>query len=100
MDSAAIIIMNLAPFIVFGGVVGGILGSLRCNVGSGIVWGAILGPIGWLMVLVLMDRRPVCPHCRERVKPGAVICRYCQRPLEPLPPEAPGPLAPESESGA
>ena len=24
-----------------------------------------------------------CPHCKERVKKGALVCRYCGRELEP-----------------
>ncbi len=29
-----------------------------------------------------------CPHCKERVKRDALICRYCHKELEPLPDSA------------
>ncbi len=25
----------------------------------------------------------ICPHCKERIKKGALVCRYCGRELDP-----------------
>jgi hypothetical protein len=27
----------------------------------------------------------MCPYCKERIKREALICRYCQREVEPVP---------------
>jgi hypothetical protein len=45
------------------GAIGGLIGASRNNVGSGIIWGALLGPIGWVLVLFL-DNRAKCPACK------------------------------------
>lgn len=63
-------------WIIIGGVVGGLIGSTRNNVGSGILWGALLGPIGWIIVLCL-DNRPQCPECKGPVNEGASRCPHC-----------------------
>ena len=44
--------------------------------GSGVVWGALLGPIGWILVLFL-DQRAKCPECRESLAEGAKRCQHC-----------------------
>ena len=70
-DGSAIFI-----WLIIGAVVGGLIGATRNNVGSGIVWGALLGPIGWIIVLCL-DNRPKCPECKEPVNEGATRCPHC-----------------------
>ena len=57
-------------------VIGGLIGATRNNVGSGVVWGALLGPIGWILVLFL-DNRAKCPECRGPIPAGAKRCQHC-----------------------
>jgi hypothetical protein len=57
-------------------IIGGLIGATRNNAGSGIVWGALLGPIGWILVLFL-DQRAKCPECRGPVPEGAHRCLHC-----------------------
>jgi hypothetical protein len=56
--------------------VGGLIGASRNNVGSGVVWGALLGPLGWIIVLFL-DMRAKCPACRGPLAEGALRCQHC-----------------------
>lgn len=44
---------------------------------AGAVLGALLGPIGWLIVLFLQDIRAKCPKCRGIVPLDAELCRHC-----------------------
>ena len=38
--------------------VGALVGRRRGRVGSGVVWGLMLGPLGWLIVALLDGLRP------------------------------------------
>jgi hypothetical protein len=83
----------LMLFALIGGLVGTFVAQAKGrSVGEGFLWGALLGPIGWIIVGLLpadtenvstSPRRP-CPHCAEMIQPAANICRYCQRDVEPL----------------
>ena len=75
--------MDDSDFIVFwffwlivGAAVGGVIGASRNNVGSGILWGALLGPVGWILVFFL-DQRAKCPACRGPLPDGALRCQHC-----------------------
>ena len=60
------------------GLVGLLLARSReQGVLEGFVWGACLGPIGWLVIAFTPDRRPVCPECRGPTIRGASRCRRC-----------------------
>jgi hypothetical protein len=63
-------------WLIVGAIVGGVIGASRNNVGSGVVWGALLGPIGWILVLFL-DERARCPECRGALPDGARRCPHC-----------------------
>jgi predicted amidophosphoribosyltransferase len=47
-----------------------------------------VGPLLLALVALLVVRAQrrntkICPHCAERIKKDAVICRYCGRELPP-----------------
>lgn len=63
-------------WLIIGAVVGGAIGASRNNLGSGVIWGMLLGPIGWILVLFL-DARPKCPECRGPLPKGARRCQHC-----------------------
>jgi hypothetical protein len=37
----------------------------------------LLGPIGWACVLLLKDKRALCPACKSALNPGASKCARC-----------------------
>ena len=74
MDDAGAYILF---WLFIGAVVGGLIGSKHNQVGSGVVWGALLGPIGWIITLVLPDARPKCPECRGAIPEDARRCQHC-----------------------
>jgi hypothetical protein len=70
----------LLVWMVICGGVGGLIGEKHNRTVSGVVWGALLGPIGWLIVFLLPDQRPKrakCLECGERAAEGARLCQHC-----------------------
>lgn len=62
--------------VLFAGV-GALIGEkLRNRRTAGALLG-LLGPIGWLLVLLFEDHRRRCPECRSPVLPGARRCAKC-----------------------
>lgn len=69
--------MDLPFFWILCILIGAVIGKRRGRAGSGVVWSALFGPLGWLIVLLLEDRRPKCPHCRSVYNSGASRCCHC-----------------------
>lgn len=69
--------LSLLPFwLIIGGIVGALIGDSRNNVVGGAFWGALLGPVGWLIAFFLDERRRCC-KCQTPVEDGAVRCAGC-----------------------
>jgi hypothetical protein len=64
-------------------LIGALIGKYRGRVDSGIIWAAILGPIGWLIVALMEDKRPICRFCGGVVVPGAIKCKNCGSDITP-----------------
>lgn len=57
--------------------VGGALGKkFNGNQKAGTLLG-LLGPLGWVCVLLLKDQRRLCPACKSALNPGATKCARC-----------------------
>jgi hypothetical protein len=73
---------------VIGGIVGAMIGQKKGRTGEGGALGAILGPLGWLVVALGPDYKAEnetmkCPFCAELVKREAKICKHCGKELIP-----------------
>jgi hypothetical protein len=76
---------------IFCAIVGGAIGAIKGRVGAGILWGALLGPIGVLAACCLTNQKQIdkkttkkCPYCAERIQKGAKICKFCQKGVETI----------------
>ena len=73
-------LIGLASYGATCAVIGGVLGELlRGRLGGGIVWGLVLGPIGWLVVLLLPDlrRTPQLPAAAGAPLRSAIEPEFC-----------------------
>jgi hypothetical protein len=58
-------------------LVGALIGWAKGRWVAGLIWGAALGPIGWLVVALSPSSLKECPECGRRNRPDAKVCRYC-----------------------
>jgi hypothetical protein len=66
-------------FTVVCAAVGALIGKYKNAVVRDAVLGAALGPIGWIISLLLpaQKAKPACPGCRKPVDAGDAHCRHC-----------------------
>jgi len=62
---------------VWGGVGYKLAETYRNRAWFGFWAGLFLGPFGWLLVLVMEDKRAKCPDCRSAFPVGARKCPKC-----------------------
>lgn len=80
-------------FIVFG-LIGWAIGHAKGQPGAGFLAGALLGPLGWLIMLLISDARATCDECGGFIADGARRCKNCgvvlarvdDRPVRKAPP--------------
>ena len=58
-------------------LIGALIGKSKGRVGSGLIWSFLLGPIGWLIVALMADLRPMCSECGGVIVEGARKCKHC-----------------------
>lgn len=56
---------------------GALIGRLKGRMMAGIIWAAVLGPIGWIIVAVGRSKLLACPECAKPNQPDAIVCRQC-----------------------
>ena len=70
-------------WIVVNALIGGAIGQTKNRVVAGVVFGVLLGPIGWLLVAVGPNLGRKCQECGGVVEKGVRKCKHCGSSLEP-----------------
>lgn len=75
--------MAIMGFFCFGGalvsaLIGGLIGNRRERGLAGAFLGFFLGPLGWIIAL-LLDYKYQCPFCKGGVPKGSRVCKNCGR---------------------
>jgi hypothetical protein len=63
--------------------VGGLIGWWRGAFWRDLMLGAALGPIGWIVSLLIPRPSPKCAGCGRATARGAKFCAHCGAPLPP-----------------
>ena len=58
-------------------LVGALIGRTKGRWLAGFVWGAALGPIGWIIIAVAKREARECPECGRTNPAGAKVCHGC-----------------------
>lgn len=61
----------------FCAVVGALIGKAKGRWLAGLLWGAALGPLGWLIVALSRSGFVECVECGRPNAPAAKVCRHC-----------------------
>ena len=74
-------------FTVVCGVVGALIGKYKNAIARDTFLGLLLGPIGWVISLILPAQKPKpkCPACTKAVDAGDRHCRHCGAALTTAP---------------
>ncbi|MEO7013798.1 MAG: zinc ribbon domain-containing protein [Dokdonella sp.] len=67
----------MTAFTVVSIVGGALIGRLKGRMTAGIIWAAVLGPIGWIVIALGRSRLQACPECAKPNQPDALACRQC-----------------------
>ena len=73
MDPITVLIL----WAIVGGLVGAAVGIGKGRPLGGFILGAIVGPVGWLLVATGPSMHPKCPACLGTVPKGARKCMHC-----------------------
>jgi hypothetical protein len=70
---------------IVGALVGAWIGKRKNAVVRDAILGAALGPIGWIISLLLPAPTPpkICPACKRVVGPADLHCKFCGTKLSP-----------------
>jgi ribosomal protein L32 len=58
-------------------LIGAAIGWVKGRWLAGLIWGAALGPIGWVVIALSKSTMVECPACGRRNQPAAKVCQYC-----------------------
>jgi hypothetical protein len=71
--------LAIVLYVIVFGLIGTALGQRKGRPFAGFVFGALVGPIGWLIIAAGPDAKAngKCPFCAEAISPEAIICKHC-----------------------
>lgn len=79
------IALFLAYFVIFGSI-GMLIGQRKGRVMAGLIWSMLLGPFGWLIVLlgpnIATPKAVPCPFCAGAVPMNQAQCNHCKNALK------------------
>lgn len=71
-------VYDILAWLIIGSLVGALCGKYKGRVAEGIAAGMVLGPLGWLLMLLAKDMRARCPECGGLVVQGVRRCQHCR----------------------
>lgn len=63
------------------GAIAAAIGKNKGIVGTGLILGFLLGPLGIAFVIMMDGNRYPCPYCKEQIIKTATVCIHCKRDL-------------------
>lgn len=57
--------------------IGALIGWMKGRWLAGLLWGAALGPVGWIVVLLMRANTRECPECGHANAASAKTCGHC-----------------------
>lgn len=77
---AAFFLVTLAIGYVANVFIGGFLGyAMKDRLAEGILLAVLLGPIGWIIIVLTPAALKSCPHCAAPIPAGTHICQDCRQ---------------------
>lgn len=58
-------------------LIGAWIGWIKGRWVAGLIWGAALGPIGWVVTALSKSSLRECPECGHGNRSDAKVCRHC-----------------------
>ena len=65
-------------WVVAGGIGGAIVGWIKNRLWRGVLLGATLGPVGWIILGLLEGDFRDCPACSRPLRVQARVCPHCR----------------------
>jgi len=78
MDNVCCLLGVVSPVC---GLIGYAIGTTKGQPLGGFLFGALLGPIGWVLTIATSDVRRKCKQCLGAVPAAAKRCKHCGEPL-------------------
>ncbi len=63
--------------VIFTLAIGAAIGKIKGRPVAGAIWGLLLGPIGWVVVLIGPHMGPKCKACGGVIEKNAIKCKHC-----------------------